>query len=334
MIMQDIETRRAVIEEMNFYGRSRLPFLFILDFDLDQPVIRSLTNTQAADFLFEINGRRNYASPRQGPAHAEVALRKFPVPYENYLEAFNKVQDHLRRGDSYLLNLTFPTRIETNVSLKDIFYNSRAPYKLYMPEKFVVFSPETFVRIEKGKMMSFPMKGTLNASASNAREKLLNDPKELAEHVTIVDLIRNDMSMLAERVQVENFRYIDEVKTHENTLLQVSSRISGQLGDDYPDRIGDIICAMLPAGSVTGAPKDKTVRLIREIEGYDRGFYTGVFGYFDGLNVDSAVMIRFIEERDNGYFYKSGGGITIYSDPETEYQELIDKVYVPFNRVY
>ena len=271
---------------------------------------------------------------RQGPAHAEVALRKFPVPYENYFEAFNKVQDHLRRGDSYLLNLTFPTRIETNVSLKDIFYNSRAPYKLYMPEKFVVFSPETFVRIEKGKLMSFPMKGTINASASNAQEKLLNDPKELAEHVTIVDLIRNDMSILAERVQVENFRYIDEVKTHENTLLQVSSRISGQLGDDYPDRIGDIICAMLPAGSVTGAPKDKTVRLIREIEGYDRGFYTGVFGYFDGLNVDSAVMIRFIEKRDNGYFYKSGGGITIYSDPETEYQELIDKVYVPFNRVY
>ncbi len=85
----------------------------------------------------------------------------------------------------------------------------------------------------------------------------------------------------------------------------------------------------MPAGSVSGAPKPKTLEIIKAVEEEVRGYYTGVFGYFNGKDLDSGVMIRFIENREGKYFYRSGGGITTQSDVESEYQETIDKVYVP-----
>jgi para-aminobenzoate synthetase component 1 len=88
---------------------------------------------------------------------------------------------------------------------------------------------------------------------------------------------------------------------------------------------------LLPAGSITGAPKPSTMKIIEEAEGYDRGYYTGVMGYFDGENFESAVMIRYIENIDGNLVFKSGGGITVLSNAEHEYQELIDKVYLPFS---
>ena len=84
--------------------------------------------------------------------------------------------------------------------------------------------------------------------------------------------------------------------------------------------------------SAMAAPKKKTVEIILDTEEYQRGYYTGIFGYFDGKNLDSAVMIRFIENTEKGMIYKSGGGITSFSDKESEYLEMIDKVYVPINR--
>ena len=162
-------------------------------------------------------------------------------------------------------------------------------------------------------------------------ENILNDPKELAEHITIVDLIRNDISQVASNVVVKRFRYIEEIRTHEKNLLQVSSEIVGDLTPDYSSCIGDLILSLLPAGSVSGAPKSKTVEIIRAAENERRGYYTGVFGYFDGVNLDSGVMIRYIERSGDKLFYRSGGGITTQSNARTEYQELIDKVYVPID---
>ena len=97
----------------------------------------------------------------------------------------------------------------------------------------------------------------------------------------------------------------------------------------YYEYLGDIFDKLLPAGSITGAPKKKTIEIIKETENYKRGFYTGVFGVLDGVNLQSAVMIRFIEKEDGKFFYKSGGGITIYSDPLKEYYEMKDKIYAP-----
>jgi para-aminobenzoate synthetase component 1 len=87
----------------------------------------------------------------------------------------------------------------------------------------------------------------------------------------------------------------------------------------------------LPAGSISGAPKPKTLEIIKKIEDYERGFYTGICGYFDGNALDTGVMIRFIEQEGDQLFFKSGGGITSFSDAKTEYQEMIDKIYLPFD---
>ena len=91
----------------------------------------------------------------------------------------------------------------------------------------------------------------------------------------------------------------------------------------------DILLGMLPAGSICGAPKAKTVSIIQEVEQGPRGYYTGIFGYFDGENLDSAVNIRYLEKKDGQLLYRSGGGITFLSDLESEYKELIEKIYVP-----
>ena len=96
--------------------------------------------------------------------------------------------------------------------------------------------------------------------------------------------------------------------------------------------MGDIIFTLLPAGSISGAPKNKTVEIILETEQYDRNYYTGIFGVFDGNNIDSGVMIRFIEQTPDGLVYKSGGGITALSNMDDEYNEIINKIYVPINR--
>jgi para-aminobenzoate synthetase component 1 len=135
--------------------------------------------------------------------------------------------------------------------------------------------------------------------------------------------------MVAKKVRVKRFRYIDKIITHESELLQVSSEITGELPKNYGENIGSIIMKLLPAGSICGAPKQKTLEIIKEAENDDRGYYTGIFGIFDGINLESAVMIRYLEQKDDKLIYRSGGGITALSNASDEYQELIDKVYVP-----
>jgi len=312
---------------MNDLGGHRTPFLFVVDFDVNEPVVLPVVQTAENHILYNINGFTN--CPGVAVSERPLIFKKNPVPFSEYRHAFDCVRENLNRGNTYLLNLTFQTGIETNLSLNDIFHSSRAKYRLLFRDMFVVFSPEIFVQIRDGIISSNPMKGTINADLMDAETKIMGDPKELAEHTTIVDLIRNDLSSVAKHVRVERFRYIDRIRTNEKELLQVSSRITGQLPPDYHKNIGTILFGMLPAGSVTGAPKRKTVEIIKAVETYRRGYYTGVVGYFDGSTLDSGVMIRFIERTDDGLVYKSGGGITVFSNAEAEYQELIDKVYVP-----
>jgi para-aminobenzoate synthetase component 1 len=259
-------------------------------------------------------------------------FRKTPISYEIYKAAFDGVMNEILQGNSYLVNLTQPSFIDTDLSLEEIFYYSRARYRLWFNDQFVVFSPEIFVRIHNGMISSYPMKGTIDAAIPNAARIILNDEKEKAEHLTMVDLIRNDLSIFAKDVKVARLRYVDRLVTNSKDLLQVSSEITGRLPANYKDHIGHILFSLLPAGSVSGAPKPQTLEIIRSAEKYDRGFYTGVFGYFDGQNMDSGVMIRFIEKKAGELIYKSGGGITFQSDPKAEYQELINKIYVPFIR--
>ena len=157
----------------------------------------------------------------------------------------------------------------------------------------------------------------------------MNNRKEAAEHATIVDLIRNDLSQVAEQVSVERYRYVEHLTTHKGEILQTSSEITGRLTDYYRAHLGEMLLRLLPAGSITGAPKPKTMQIIREAEGYERGFYTGIMGYSKGGDMDTAVMIRFIDQENGQLFYKAGGGITAQSNNDDEYNEVIEKIYVP-----
>ncbi len=282
---------------MNEWGAAAIPFVFIIDFENNEPLIYKTDEIDPEKLLYSINGITNCTEP--APGTREIRLIKHPEPYENYLAKFNHIKGEILRGNSYLLNLTCSTPIELNFSLKDVFLITDARYKLWFDEKFVCFSPEIFVTIKEGVIRSFPMKGTIDASIPDAAEVIMNDRKETAEHYTIVDLIRNDLNMVSKNVRVERFRYIETIATHESRLLQVSSEITGVLDSDFNSHLGDIFCDLLPAGSVSGAPKKKTMEIILDTEGYKRGYYTGIFGLFDGKNVDSGVMIRFIEKNEN-----------------------------------
>lgn len=313
---------------MNELGAQRRPFLFILDFELNKPFVIALNEVNNCDIKFKFGDIKNYKISRSKILPNLIFERK-PIDYANYNDAFDFVLGQLKYGNSFLTNLTFPTEIYTNYTLNDIFYTSRAKYKLFFKNEFVVFSPETFVKINDGVISSFPMKGTIEANIPNAEKKLMEDEKEVAEHYTIVDLIRNDLSIVAKKVKVKSFRYLETIKTNTKTLLQTSTEIEGVLPENYHTNIGHIIFSLLPAGSISGAPKKKTVEIIRDAEKQDRGYYTGVMGIFDGKNLDSAVMIRYIEKKDQQILYRSGCGITAQSDCMIEFQEMIDKVYVP-----
>ena len=308
-------------EKLNSYGKQKEPFLFVISFDLKNYDIVKLKNIKD-DIHFCIDSDKI--------SHHELQLEKEFIDFEIYKDQFEKVQENIKEGNTYLLNLTSPTKIKNNIPLKKIYDNSNGKFKLYYKDRFVCFSPERFCEIKDNKIYTYPMKGTIDASIKNAQKIILNDPKELAEHTMVVDLLRNDLSIVSKEVRVENFRYCDTIKAGSKELIQVSSKISGSLDKNWNESIGDILTALLPAGSITGTPKKKTTQLINEIEDYNRGFFTGIFGVYDGNSLDSAVMIRFIEKDKNGTLtYKSGGGITCDSNLKSEYDEMCDKVYIP-----
>ncbi len=310
---------------MNALGLKQEAFLFITDFEFTKALILKQNEIDSRKIKFSFGKHINF---KEKNIHKPLKFDKFPCSFETYDSSFKKVMNEIHAGNTYLLNLTFQSAIQTNYSLEDIFYSSRSPFKLLYKDVFVVFSPEIFVRIKNGRIYSYPMKGTIDASIPDAHNIILNKPKEIAEHHTIVDLIRNDLNMVSSEVKLEKFRYIDKIKTNQKNLLQVSSEISGILPEDFNARIGNIFEKLLPAGSVSGAPKHKTLEIIHAIENFDRKFYTGIAGFFDGKALESFVMIRFIEKQGEQLFFKSGGGITFLSSPFEEYQEMIDKIYL------
>ncbi len=385
--------KQEIIDKINQLASQDEPFLFVINYQGDKAFIRLLSDIIPEECLFDFEGRGNFSHARKETLKEEILKKETlkeeisettwqiePPLYEDYERSFNIVKSNIMAGNSYLTNLTCQVPVSCNLSLEEIFHRAKGKYKLLLRRKrtqaedkdhlkeenieenltpFVCFSPETFVRIKGGRIYSYPMKGTLDASLPNAEKQLMEDRKEAAEHATIVDLIRNDLSRVAENVRVDKYRYIDVLHTNKGNILQTSSEISGRLPEDYPHHLGEILDAQLPAGSITGAPKDKTMQIIQEAEGYDRGFYTGIMGIYDQGELNSAVMIRFIEEETSPVdfetdgeknfkakegkasegkepkasrelYFKAGGGITSKSDCQREYEEVIQKIYLPF----
>ena len=316
------------IDKLNEFGRRREKILFAVSYDKSRSFVYPLDQLPD-NILFDFDGVYGNTNKVNLVKCAPVLLSRKPVSFDVYQKSFDQVIQHIKQGDVYMLNLTFPTEVSTSSSLTEIFHSSSARYKFLLDDEFVCFSPEQFVKVKNDRIMTFPIKGTIRADVCDAANIILNDPKEKAEHTMVVDLLRNDLGIIGEDVRVDRFRFIDKIPAGQSELLQVTSEISASLPSDWRSRLGDLIFAMLPAGSISGTPKSSALKVIDEVELDNRGYFCGIAGVFDGENLDSCVLIRFIEKRDGKLIYRSGGGITVDSNPSSEYLEILDKVYVP-----
>lgn len=321
-----MKANRDCFEQMNEWTQNQVPYFFLIDYKCAKPFICKLEDLESHNVKIHFPRFPHEISDKK-----EITLMKMPIDFDQYKHQFDAAISMMEKKNVDLLNLTCETPIELDAQLGTIFEQASAKYKVLYKNEFVCFSPEIFVRIENNRIASYPMKGTIDASINNAEFIILNSEKEIAEYASAVELLSRDLSIVADRVDVKRYRYIDRITTRGKDLLQVSSEIEGTLREPYSQNYGTLMKQLLPAGSIAGSPKPEAMKIIAECETHDRGYYSGVCGVFDGEVLDSCVLIRFIEHKDNSYFYKSGGGITNKSKVESEYQEMIDKIYVPMD---
>ena len=194
-------------------------------------------------------------------------------------------------------------------------------------------SPETLVKLEDGVLHTFPLAGTRPRGKTDAEDKaleeeLLADEKELAEHNMLVDLGRNDLGKISKfgSVQVESLHTIERY----SHVMHIGSTVRGEIRDDK-DAL-DAVEAVLPAGTLSGAPKIRACQLIGELEGNKRGIYGGAIGYIDFTgNVDTCIAIRIAYKKNGQVFIRSGAGIVADSVPDKEYEECINKARAVVN---
>ena len=213
--------RSEGIAKINELGEKREAFLFILSYD-KQKIFAHPLDSLDSDILYKVENHRNYPTDKCKRAYSFAC---YPLPFTKYQKAFQEILEEIKSGNTYLLNLTFKTPIETDLSLKEIFFYAQAKFKLYFKEQFVCFSPERFIDIKDQTLSTYPMKGTIEASIESAHETILANPKEAAEHVMIVDLMRNDLGIVGDSIKVEDFRYIEQIEAGSKELLQVSSKV-------------------------------------------------------------------------------------------------------------
>ncbi|MGE5719038.1 MAG: aminodeoxychorismate synthase component I [Nocardioidaceae bacterium] len=244
---------------------------------------------------------------------------------------FARVQEQLRLGNTYEVNLTYRESVPSKVAPADAYLRLRevnpAPYAAYLQHEGVSVlssSPERFATIDRRRWVETkPIKGTTPRGATARedeahREALRSDPRYRAENLMIVDLLRNDLSMVCEPGTV-TVPVLMEVESYSN-VHQLVSTIRGHLRDG----VGTVeaLRALFPAGSMTGAPKLRTMEVIADVETTPRGVYSGALGWIGGDGrADLGVVIRTLVAHDGVYTLGTGGGITVRSDAESEYDE-------------
>ena len=253
---------------------------------------------------------------------------------QEFENAVQKVRDYIRSGDIYQANLTQRFSGQTTLSSYELYRDLRrfspAPFGAFLNfDKFHILSnsPERFIKCIDRKLETRPIKGTRPRGKDEAedlklREELVNSEKDRAELLMIVDLERNDLSRVSKvgSVKVPEL-FVIEPYANVNHLV---STVVGTLKDDYS--VVDVIKATFPGGSITGAPKIRSMEIIEELEPTKRNVYTGSIGYigFDG-NMDLNIAIRTIVKQDENVYFQVGGGMTWGSNPSDEYQETLDK---------
>jgi len=296
-------------------------------FDEIERILRNLRNTEDVNFEIDLIPESNVSSN---------------FTCKDYIQTIEKIQEHIRRGDTYQTNLTQQLRAELpeNLNARKIFRRLRknhpAPFAAFLKREndyVVSISPERFVKIQNSSIEASPIKGTRPRGITpeedlQLRKELLSSEKDLAENVMIVDLLRNDIGRICRFGSVKIEKLCD-LETHP-TLYHLVSTVRGELRENI--EFSDILKAVFPCGSITGAPKIRTMRIIDELETAPRGLSMGAIGYsiqsskFNVQNsIDLNVAIRTMVVKDNEAIFNVGGGIVIDSVPDLEYEETLVK---------
>ncbi|MBE1237761.1 aminodeoxychorismate synthase component I [Phaeovibrio sulfidiphilus] len=317
----------ALRDAINRCWQARTPFLFAIDYELTGGFLIPEPDLATTEVGFVFPGGTNKPA-RETFREARSPGIVQPDP-DSYRRLFDGARGALASKAVQVVNLSERTRIAPGVDARDLFLASRAPYQIYVPGRFVCFSPECFVRITAdGTITTRPIKGTINAACPDAEHTLMTSPKEIAEHTATVRLVEEELANIAKGVHVARFRAVETIETRSGTLLQTVSDVSGTLDPADLDRPGDLLFRLLPAGSVTGVPRAAAHALIQALETRPRGYYCGIAGYSDGQTLETAVLIRFIEIEGETLWYRSGGGVTADSVCDREYAEILDKIYL------
>lgn len=253
---------------------------------------------------------------------------------DEYCDMVRKAKQHIIEGDIFQIVLSNRLEAEYEGSLLNTYRMLRtlnpSPYMFYFSGTDVEVagaSPETLVKLEDGVLHTFPLAGTRPRGRTpeednRLEEELLSDPKELAEHNMLVDLGRNDLGKISRfgSVTVEKYHSIERF----SHVMHIGSTVRGELSEDKSSL--DAVDAILPAGTLSGAPKIRACQLINELENNKRGIYGGAIGYLDFTgNLDTCIAIRIAYKKNGRVFIRSGAGIVADSVPETEYRECINK---------
>ncbi|MBM2827641.1 MAG: anthranilate synthase component [Actinobacteria bacterium] len=266
----------------------------------------------------------------------------FEIPKETFVSSVRKAKEHIREGDIIQVVLSNRARIPTGRSPSEVYRVLRAlnpspyMYLLRMGDLSIVgSSPEILVRLEGGVVHLRPIAGTRPRGAVPEEDRrmeadLLSDPKEIAEHVMLVDLGRNDVGRVADWGTVK----VDELMTVErySHVMHIVSNVVGRLRKGLT--AFDVLRAAFPAGTVTGAPKVRAMEIIEDLEPFRRGIYAGAVGYFDlHGSMDFCITIRTIVMRGGEAMIQAGAGIVADSDPEKEWEEIRSKARVLFRAI-
>lgn len=253
---------------------------------------------------------------------------------EQYCNMVVKAKEYIKEGEIFQVVLSNRIEAEIEGSILDSYRVLRStnpsPYMFYFYSNDIEISgasPETLVKLENNKLYTFPLAGTRKRGKNDAEDiefekDLLNDEKELAEHNMLVDLGRNDIGKISEinSVKVDKYMVIEKF----SHVMHIGSTVSGTLRGDKDSL--DAIDSILPAGTLSGAPKLRACEIINELEGNKRGIYGGAIGYIDFTgNLDMCISIRLAFAKNGKVFVRSGAGIVADSVPENEYDECINK---------
>ncbi len=259
---------------------------------------------------------------------------------EEYCNMVNKAKKYIYKGDIFQIVLSNRLSANFEGSLLNTYRILRttnpSPYMFYFSGKdmeVAASSPETLVKLENGVLHTFPLAGTRKRGKTYEEDmliekELLSDEKELAEHNMLVDLGRNDLGKISKfgSVKVENLHSIERY----SQVMHIGSTIRGEIEEKFD--AFDAIEAVLPAGTLSGAPKIRACQLIGELENNKRGIYGGAIGYIDFTgNMDTCIAIRIAYKKNGKVFVRSGAGIVADSIPENEYEECINKAKAVVN---